>query len=425
MQSGRLLVARFLASPGSSAGPYGADAMAAQLEDLRKAYDYEAVLLLDRAGRQRLGAGDPGEGLRDAIANAAGRAMRDGTIIVSRAYPDEAGGKTHLDIAAPVSDALQPGAPIVGALVLHFDPRAHLDPLLQSWPAPSESGESFIVERVEGRIAYLSSLRHADASALLKQDDDPYLPAALAARGLQGVTEGLDYRGVPVVAAVGQVPGMPWFVVAKLDRAEILAPVQRHVRISGTLTALLVLALGLILFLWQRRSQGEMTLAQETSEKRALAASEARFRKLHEHGWDIIALFDRDMIFRYASPMTDRIMGRSMVGQDISVGTARVHPDDIAAVEAARQAALSSPGIPQYFSAPFRSGHRRLVDGRSLLYQPSGRPGHRGIRLQRENISRRIESERLLRESEERYRYLLSSRPMRCLSTGTITSIRQ
>ncbi len=339
--------------------------------------------------------------------------MESGQIRVSRAYHAGEGDRRHLDvdIAIPVVSGGGQSARLAGALVLHLDPRRHLDAMLGLWPAPSESGESFLVERVNGQIAYLSALKHADAATMNMLVDNPSLPAAHAARGLQGVTEGLDYRGVPVVAAVGQVPGMPWFVVAKLDRAEILAPVRRHVRISGTLTALLVLALGLILVLWQRRSQGEMALAQEASEKRALAASEARFRKLHEHGWDIIALFDRDMVARYTSPMTDRIMGQSTVGQDISVGTARVHPEDIAAVEAARQAALSSPGIPQFFQHRFAQDTGGWWTVEASFTSHLDDPDIEAFAYNARNISGRIESERLLRESEERYRYLFKLSP--------------
>lgn len=413
VQSRRLLLPGYLRTPASPPGPYGAGEMQAQFEIIRTAYDYEAVLLLDRTGKLRLHSGSQDDAAFDRLSDTASRAMREGATIVSRAYQTEAGGRKHtrLDIAAPVFESGQSGAPVAGALVLHFDPQAHLDPLLQRWPAPSESGETFLVERVGGVIAYLSSLRHADAAAVQKKANDPSLPAAHAARGMQGVTEGLDYRGVPVVAAVGQVPGMPWFVVAKLDRDEILAPVRREARWSGALSALLLLSLGLIMFLWRRRSLGELALAQQSAAKDALAASEARFRKLHEHGWDFNALFDRDMVIRYASPSIDRYLGHQAVGETINVGTARVHPDDISRVEAARQSALSQPGSPQCVEHRLARGDGGWLTLESCFTNHFDDPDIDALAYTARDISGRIQAERLMRESEERYRYLFELSP--------------
>jgi hypothetical protein len=267
VQSNRPLLA--IAATGKDAGAWadGLEALPSQLEQILKEYGYEAVLLLDRQGNRRFSAGKTGEDALAAAAKAAQTAMEAGRTVISRAYHSEAGKQRHIDIdiAAPVADSRRPGAPIVGALVFHLDARPHLDPFLRLWPAPSESGETFLLERTNDDLTYLSSLRHADAEKLTRHAGESSLPAAMAARGFHGITEGIDYRGVPVLAAAGQVPGMPWFVVAKLDRAEVLAPVRREARWSGMLSALLVLALGLAMLSWWRRSRGELALAQQAA----------------------------------------------------------------------------------------------------------------------------------------------------------------
>ncbi len=409
----RLLIARYLTLDAANTGSVLGKELQAQLEFIREAYDYEAVLLLDRAGKLRLSAGTPSERSKDAIVGTAKQAMDEEATVISQAYQPTPGGSAHtdIDIATPVIDSRQPGSPIVGALVVHFDPQAHLDSLLQQWPAPSTSGETFLVERIEGSLVYLSSLRYADASTLQRKVSEPNLPAAYAARGQLGVTEGLDYRGVPVVAAVGQVPGMPWFVVAKLDRAEILAPVRREARWSGALSTLLALALGLAMFAWQRRNRSELALAREAAAMSALVASEARFRKLHEQGWDFIALFDRDMVIRYASPSIDRYLGHKAEGEGIGVGTARAYPDDVPRIEAARQAALAQPGVPQYFEHRLSSGNGKWITVEACFTNHLDDPDIDAFTYTARDISGRIKAERLLRESEERYRYLFKLSP--------------
>jgi len=413
VQAGRLMMARALAPRAGHAGSYGPGETLAQLDRVRQAYHYKAVTLVDRAGNIRVGAGMLSDFGRAATIAAAKSAIAGGQAVVVRAYHAEADGSRHIDIdvAAPVADALQPNAPPVGALAFHLDSRMHLDPLLRRWPAPSGSGEAFLVERSGEEIFYLTSLRYDDAERLRRRHDEVPLPAAFAAQGVQGIVEGADYRGVPVLAAVGQVPGMPWFVVAKLDREEIFAPVRREARWSGTLTALLVLALGLAMLAWQRRGRSDLALAQQTAAKEALSASESRFRKLHEHAADINLLFDRGMIVRYASSSTDRFLGRPAVGEPIAAGAARVHPDDVARVEAARMAALAAPGVPQHVQHRFllKDGGTWTVDATFTNLFDDADVG--GLSYEARNITARIEAERRQRESEERYRYLFSLSP--------------
>jgi PAS domain S-box-containing protein len=282
--AGQQLVARTLAPRAGRAGAYGAEDVAYQLEAIREAYHYKAVTLLDRAGNRRAGAGPLSDFGRRATTDAALSAMAGGQVVVARSYHPEPDGRHHIDIdiAAPVADGSRPGTPVVGALAFHLDSRMHLDPLLRRWPASSASGETFLFEGAGTDIIYLTSLRHAEAETLRRRTDEAALPAAMAASGGQGFVEGLDYRGVAVLAAIGQVPDMPWYVVAKVDREEVLAPVRREALWSAMLSALLALALGLAMFAWWRRSRSELALAQLAAAKDALAASEAHYRFLFE-----------------------------------------------------------------------------------------------------------------------------------------------
>jgi len=127
----------------------------------------------------------------------------------------------NLDFVVPLDN---------GSVVLH----AHLDnwlyPTLQAWPVPSASSEVLLVRRDGDRVLFLNDLRHRTGVALrlrlpLAEHD---LPAAPVLRGDAGPGEsvaGHDYRGVPVLGVVRAIPGTDWFLVAKVDRAELLAQV--------------------------------------------------------------------------------------------------------------------------------------------------------------------------------------------------------
>lgn len=413
VQADRLMMARILQPlPGRSA-TYSHEEVRGQLEVIRKAYDYEAVMLTNRQGTAVLEAGKPGAEAYGAAAAARLQAVREGKTIVSRAYSSASGGDHHtdIDIAAPVFGRQSGGTSIVGALVLHLDPQAHLDPFLRRWPAPSESGETFLVERTNGKLVYLSSLRHAKPETLHRHAKENALPAAIAARGERGFIEGIDYRGVPVLAAVGQVPGMPWFVVSKQDRKEVLAPVRREALWSGMLASLLVMALGLAMLAWHRRGQSELALAQQESTKAALTASEARFRRLIENAWDLLVLFDRDMRIVYASPSVEQQLGGRLTGESIASGTALVHPEDVALVETARVNALAHPGAAQRFEHRIRGRYDHWMMVEANFTNHFDDPDIGALIYIGHDVSERKWAERSLRDSEERYRFLFKLSP--------------
>ena len=149
--------------------------------------------------------------------------------------------QAHLDVAAPILDEAERP---VAVLVLRSDPEAYLYPLIHAWPVPSGSAETLLVRRDGDDALFLNPLCHSDAPALsvripLSQTD---VPAVQAALGGFGTFEGRDYRGVAVLTDIRPVPDSPWFLIAKVDAAEIFA----EARYRGMMI-LLVVVLGIAL----------------------------------------------------------------------------------------------------------------------------------------------------------------------------------
>jgi len=251
--------------------------------------DYASAILLDTRGRVRLAIGWPA-GAPGHYAEVAARILRDGRVVF-RDFNREPGlPGVHLGLEIPLhADTGEP----VGVLLLGIDPRESLYPLLHAWPAASESAEILLVRRERDEVVYLSELRHREDAALnLRLPlSRPDLPAARAATGISGAQDGVDYRGVPVLAATLPVQDTPWYLVAKVDAAEVYDSLRRDsvllMLTAGSLILLTGAATGLII-----RSQRARFYRQKYEAERERRALMGHYDYLSRYANDIILLTD-------------------------------------------------------------------------------------------------------------------------------------
>ncbi|MFZ3018010.1 MAG: PAS domain S-box protein [Gallionella sp.] len=232
------------------------------LAELQHAEGYVNLVLLDRRGVVRLSLVD-GFALAAEDAQPVKQAVDSGEVVFKDFHHDSQGEHgIRFDLMAPLTVA---GEKVVGVMELEIDPYISLYPMIRSWPARSESAESLLVRREGNDVLFLNDLRHKKATALNLRvsADDPDLPAAMAVRGLSSAAAGVDYRGVPVVAEMRQVAGTPWFVVSKVDRDEMFAPVEQLKQWSASLGATLIVVGGLLVLTWLRRYQTRFSNLQE------------------------------------------------------------------------------------------------------------------------------------------------------------------
>jgi two-component system sensor histidine kinase/response regulator len=216
--------AGFLASGESNADDYlrwladddpdALDRMVKRLVVLRVSMGYRAVSILDSSGKvvagETLNESTPAE-LRAAAlrAVASGKPQRTELYGFGGVAP-----APRIDIAIPLN---RTGRPALAVVALRVDPHDFLYPTLSAWPIPSKSGGSFLVRRA-GEAVVLT-----DGRAMPIRSD------TVAARVLRGTAplrtglEGVGPGGTPVLEVVSPVAGSDWFLVAKVDLAEVRA----------------------------------------------------------------------------------------------------------------------------------------------------------------------------------------------------------
>ncbi len=245
--------------------------------------------------------------LAEAVRGPAEAALRTRQVVWTGLHQAADDGHVHLGLLVPLvvrregtndnvlAAGLEPSPAdrSVGLLLLQINARDFLFPLIQTWPTPSRTAETLLVRREGDDVLFLNELRHQSGTAMTLRHplEEAQLPAAKGVRGETGIQEGVDYRGVRVVAVVRAVPDTAWLMVAKEDEAEIYAPLRQNaLTVVVVALALLLAAVLGVAMLWRRRSE-HFLRAQLASEQERRVLAE-RFEHLMRHASEIVLLTD-------------------------------------------------------------------------------------------------------------------------------------
>jgi PAS domain S-box-containing protein len=196
-------------------------------------------------------------------------------------YRNEFDQRIYLALLVPVLDTNDANR-VIGALAMRIDPERYLYPFISNWPTNSQTAETLLIRRGGNDALFLNELKFQENTALtlripLGSKD---VPAVKAALGQVGIVEGVDYRGVPVLADVRAVPDTPWFLVARMDTAEVYAPMRARLWEMIAFFGALLFRAGVVLIWRQQRMRfyRQRYLAAE-----ALRESEVRYRLLFQN----------------------------------------------------------------------------------------------------------------------------------------------
>ncbi|MCX5864303.1 MAG: GAF domain-containing protein [Deltaproteobacteria bacterium] len=246
------LVRRHLENPENKAN---SQELQEWLSKLRTHDQYDQIRLLDTNGATRLSIpanlGQASIGELEMLPDI----LHAGRPTLSDFYRSLNDQRIHLTLRIPILDP-QNDNRLLGLLSLRIDPEKYLYPFLQRWPVPSRTGETLLVRREGEEVVFLNELRFRNNPALTLRFplSQANLPAARAVMGQTGVTPGLDYRGVQVIADMRPIPDSPWFLVSKIDTSEAYAPLREHLWTMGGFVVILLFGVGAIIaFVWQRQ----------------------------------------------------------------------------------------------------------------------------------------------------------------------------
>lgn len=377
------------------------------LRRVRESYSYDSVYLIDEDGSILVRW--PEDSAEDPVLGAAAAsASRSEGALFQDFYRNPLDQRVYLAVLAPLGG---PGG--AGIIALRIDPEVFLYPYIHEWPGDNRTAETLLVRREGEELVFLNRLRHQGNAALnltrpIRPESD--LPAVRAVLGHTGPFIGPDYRGTPVLSHLSRVPGTPWFLVTKMDLAEV----DGNVRDRRLILAFLVVALlgaefsGVVATTrrWRIRvleKEAVAARAVQDSEERlrlALAAADQGMYDLNVQTGETVVNEEYARMLGY-DPATFRETNAAWME--------RLHPEDRKPVEAVYRKYIAGE-IPVY-KVEFRQrtsegGWKWILSlGKVVERDGQGRP----LRMlgTHTDITTRKNAEEALRLSEERFRNTL------------------
>lgn len=413
-------VARWMTGPTAAV----AEKLSTRLRSMKESFGCYDILLVDPSGQVLLSLGGFRGPCHEEAARALAAAIRERRVLMTDLHSGPRDLPPHIDTIAPLFIESETGAMPIGALVLQSDARRFLYPLIKTWPRASRSSETMLVRREGDSALYLNELRYQANTALtlripLSRKD---LPAVRAVLGEEGVFSGLDYRGVEVLAVLMPVPDSPWFMVAKIDKAEALAVWRSSsMLILGLILGFAAAAMSVAAVIWQRNQKANYRnlFRAET----ALRESEKRYRTTLLSVGDAVITTDYKGRVELMNPVAEALTGwkqEEAQGRPLEEVFHIINEETRGEVENPVRRVVREGlvvGLANHSLLKSRDGvERAIADSGAPIWDESGRIS--GVVLVFRDQTAERAAAKALRESEERFRSTLDNMIEGCQIIG-------
>lgn len=207
---------------------------------------YDNIFVLDPSGKEVISVVPEHTVIDSTLKGLVREVCSSGKIQLRDFYYCSVDKKVHLEIIAPI---IHQRKGIIAALVMRVEPDDYLHPLIQKWPTPSKTAESYIVRNDNDSVVFLSSLtKRADQESLsLKKSVlDTNNSAVRVVAGKVDLPESYDYNNKKVLFVGHKVEATPWFIISEIETSEIYKDLNKRILLIVLLTISIIITVGAV-----------------------------------------------------------------------------------------------------------------------------------------------------------------------------------
>ena len=214
--------------------------------------EYDLIILIDAAGEKLVSIPESDDPLPSHLLEDFPNVLNEDSIYFEDFHKDSQNSPIYLTLMIPIYS--NHGHAPLGLVAIRINPQVYLYPMILNWPVPSETAETAIIRMEDNKVMYLSDLKfHENAALNLTIDlSETHRPSVKAVTGSIGIVEGVNYRGNQVIADVRPIPDTPWFLVSRIDKDEVFAPIKERAKFIWILSsAIIITTFGALLLIWR------------------------------------------------------------------------------------------------------------------------------------------------------------------------------
>ena len=260
---------------------------------IKKYHDYSNIYIINNNGKIIFSLQDSTSQLSSHDVHRALSTFKNDKISYSNLKMEKTNDKIFLDYRVPIVVNKNSHTSNLAVVIFRIDPQKDFFPVVSSWPFTSYSAESYLVKREGNYAVYLSKLKKIKNAALnfktpISVSNNVAVKAIL---GKTGILEGFDYNKDKVIAEAHKIPNSDWYLISKVNRAEIFAPIHQKALLVFLVIILLIIIMGLTsYFIWKFQKHKTENLKKINAlEKQALLK---HFNYLMKYANDIFILSD-------------------------------------------------------------------------------------------------------------------------------------
>jgi PAS domain S-box-containing protein len=234
----------------------------------QSAYGYDLMMLLDAHWNTIVVYPENKERARLVIDQKNTDILQSGNIAFQDFYRNDQDQHVYIKVLVPILEKRFPKR-LIAILALRISPEEYLYPLIKKWPTPSRTAETLLIRRDGSDALFLNDLKFRNDAALNLRIPltSKNVLAVKAALGIEGIVEGIDYRGEQVIGDVRAIPDSPWFLVARMDMEEVVAPLKERLWLIIIFIGSILCGAGTIVGLVYRHQRASLYASRKNEEQ--------------------------------------------------------------------------------------------------------------------------------------------------------------